>query len=51
MQASRSLDIAEIAAVVRRLIALGRPKNKALHDVATTYVLTAAQVKSIISLI
>ncbi len=51
MNASNALDLAEIATVCRRLMALGRPKNRALHDVSITYCLNAAQVKLIITLI
>ncbi len=50
-QATKALELSHIAAVCTRLMALGRPKAKALHDVATAYMLTAAQVRVIITLI
>ncbi len=49
--ATYALEIAAIAMVAKRLVILGRPRNKAIGDVAAAYMLTRAQVKLINSLV
>lgn len=48
---SESLMVAQAVQVVRRLVALGRPLNKAVHDAASGAGLTRGQVTQLITLL
>ena len=49
--ATRALDVAYYAKLVKTLVTLGRPLNRAIMDVSSSYALSVKQVKAIVALV